>query len=137
MGYANPYGLTGLSISANPVWAYDTEVILAAGNYHEHYFDILSPVYPVGTFKIEADCRVSVPGWALSRIQLYRNLVLYGSDYELTNVYTTYTWVVDESDLKQGDSFYLVAHATNGAGGTCSMRNRRLSLFECVMRMHT
>lgn len=137
MGYANPYGLTGLSISATPVWAYDTEVILAAGLYHNHYFDMLSPVYPVGTFQIDVDCKVSVPGFPLSRIGFYRNGVMYGIDYELTNVYTTYTWVVDETDLKQGDSFYIVAHATAGAGGTCSMRNRRLSLFECVMRMHT
>jgi len=137
MGYANPYSLRCLSVSADPVWAYDTEVVLAAGTYHEHYFDILSPVYPIGSFKVEFDCRVSVAGFPLSRITFYRNGVKYGADYELTNVYTTYTWTVDESDLQQGDVFYVAAHATFGAGGTCSMRNRRLYLFECVMRMHT
>ena len=130
MGYSSTYPGRSINLSGVATWAYDTEVVKAAGLYHKWDFEISQSVYPSGMVSFAFDGVTSgVAGNSLRAF--YRNGVIQSSG-QMTNAYVTYSWSKIFSDLKQGDVFSIYCAESAGGGGTSSMKNRKMYILESL-----
>lgn len=133
MGYATTYGVPSLSVSSSEVWSDTTLYITPAGDSKSYYFYITSDVNPIGTFKLEVTAR-STGGAGTKIVVFYRGSTIL-SQSNLTNVFQTFDYTVDVTDLKHGDVFQIYCATSIGAGGDTESKDAKLYAFESTFRM--